>query len=94
VIRQETNNSKVIFIGYSMAGTEALIYASVKPEKAEQYVDCFILMAPISAMKHFASLFKYLLYMMEPFEVNKYYISGLDFTFKIIVRKCFVWANL
>jgi lysosomal acid lipase/cholesteryl ester hydrolase len=68
VIRQETNNSKVIFIGYSMAGTEALIYASVKPEKAEQYVDCFILMAPISAMKHFASLFKYLLYVMEPFE--------------------------
>ncbi|RZC32270.1 Abhydrolase 1 domain containing protein, partial [Asbolus verrucosus] len=48
LIRNETNNSRIIYVGYSMSATEALIYASLKPEEAQNFIKSFILIAPTS----------------------------------------------
>ncbi|XP_063923097.1 lipase 1-like [Zophobas morio] len=63
VIFEETK-SKIIFIGYSMGATEALIYASLNPEKTENFIDSLILVAPLTVLKHLSSNFKYILYPM------------------------------
>jgi lysosomal acid lipase/cholesteryl ester hydrolase len=45
LIKNKTNNSKIIFIGHSMGSNSGLIYAALKNRDAEASVKIFILMA-------------------------------------------------
>lgn len=54
-ISNATNRNDLIFIGHSMATTASLIYASLKPEEANQHVQIFIELSPVAYLSHMTS---------------------------------------
>ncbi|CAH0550437.1 unnamed protein product [Brassicogethes aeneus] len=59
-ISEVSNNTKIIFIGQSMACTSSIIYASVMPEHVKKYFKVFIQMATPVYFKHLTTVAKYL----------------------------------
>lgn len=56
LIRKKTNRSKVIYFGHSLGSNIGLIYSSVKPEEASNYLKSMILLAPPAFFGHGTSL--------------------------------------
>ncbi|KAF5294554.1 hypothetical protein FQR65_LT10746 [Abscondita terminalis] len=52
-----SENGKIIYIGHSMGGTTALMYASTFPEEAKHLVKLFILLAPNGGAINTRSIF-------------------------------------
>lgn len=68
LIRKKTNNSKITYFGHSLGSVAGLVYASMKPAEAGQFLDSMILIAP-------ASFFKYPNELLRVFKGKSHYIK-------------------
>jgi pimeloyl-ACP methyl ester carboxylesterase len=52
LIRKKTNGSKIIYFGHSLGSAIGLVYSSLKPDEAKNYLKSMILAAPSSYFQH------------------------------------------
>jgi pimeloyl-ACP methyl ester carboxylesterase len=91
-IRGQTEGSKIIFLGHSMATTSGLIYASLRPEEAKENIKAMILLAPVAYVDKVESILRYLSFFLPQIQVmvevtNQHSLVAYDSWFANIIRR-------